>query len=255
MTHSATLHRKRQLLGIALATNLGILGTFKYSAFLVRNLDHALACVRLPVHLPVPQFFLPVGISFFTFEALSYIIDVYRGRMEPANSLVDFALFLAFFPRMVAGPIMRAANFLPQCAIPSRLNWDAIGDGLALLTIGIFEKAVLADALFAPVAALEIQIATIRQVAGKIRARGGGVLFFRMISSTPVREVERARFPDPAYWEVFRAKVGFPCLSYQDIAGLDQFICPEGAHLDKTDAPAFTAILGNYLVRQKVLPP
>ncbi len=144
--------RKRFLLGVSLAANLGLLSVFKYSAFMVTNLDHALAQAGVPYRFPAPHLLLPIGISFYTFEALSYTIDVYRGKMQPTRSLLDFALFIAFFPRMVAGPIMRAELFLPQCEQPHRIKWDETGEGLTLLCFGLFEKVVLADGVFAPVA-------------------------------------------------------------------------------------------------------
>ena len=150
--------RKRLWLGLSLTTNLGLLAAFKYSAFLVTNLNAAFAHATfahasLPgFHLPVPHLLLPIGISFYTFEALSYTIDVYRGKLEPTRSLLDFALFITFFPRMVAGPIMRAELFLPQCEAPHRVRLDDLGQGLTLLLFGLFEKVVLADGIFAPVA-------------------------------------------------------------------------------------------------------
>ena len=144
--------RKRLWLTLSLTTNLGLLAAFKYSAFLATNLNSTFTRFSLPLHLPVPHLLLPIGISFYTFEALSYTIDVYRGKMEPTRSLLDFALFITFFPRMVAGPIMRAELFLPQCAAPRPVPLDEIGQGLTLLLFGLFEKVVLADGVFAPVA-------------------------------------------------------------------------------------------------------
>ncbi len=98
--------------------------------------------------------------------------------------------------------------------------------------------------------AFEQRVAEIRRLAEKIRGRGGQVLFLRMISSTPVREVESARFPDAAYWDVFRRTVGVPCLNYADDPALSRFTCAEGVHLDQSDAPAFTAALADLLKRQ-----
>ena len=144
--------RKRVWLGLSLTTNLGLLAAFKYSAFFATNLNATFAGVGLPLRLPVPHLLLPIGISFYTFEALSYTIDVYRGKMQPTRSLLDFALFITFFPRMVAGPIMRAELFLPQCERPHRVRLDELGEGLTLLLFGLFEKVVLADGVFAPVA-------------------------------------------------------------------------------------------------------
>ncbi len=101
--------------------------------------------------------------------------------------------------------------------------------------------------------AFENRVAEIRGLAEKIRSRGGQVLFIRMISSPPIREVENARFPDALYWNVFRRNVGFPCLNYADVPGLDHFICPEGVHLDQSEAPAFTAVLADAIAGRNLL--
>ena len=90
-----------------------MLAVFKYSDFLVTNLDEFFARTGLPLHLPVPHLLLPIGISFYTFEALSYTIDVYRGKMQPTRSLLDFALFITFFPRLVAGAHHAGGTFPP----------------------------------------------------------------------------------------------------------------------------------------------
>jgi D-alanyl-lipoteichoic acid acyltransferase DltB (MBOAT superfamily) len=94
---------------------------------------------------------LPVGLSFFTFQSLSYTIDVYRRTIKPADSFVDFALFVSFFPVLLAGPLLRAANFLPQCAQTRRATGPEFGWGLSLFTLGLFMKVTLADHLLAPV--------------------------------------------------------------------------------------------------------
>src|SRR5262249_47996379 len=99
-----------------------------------------------------PSIVLPLGISFYTFETISYLVDVYRSRIEPWDSFLDYALFLTFFPHLVAGPIVRADDFLPQCRRPRRPSADQMGRGLALMLIGLFEKVVLADGVLAPVA-------------------------------------------------------------------------------------------------------
>ncbi len=102
-------------------------------------------------------------------------------------------------------------------------------------------------------AAFERRVAEIRSLAERIRERGGQVLFIRMISSTPVREVESARFPDAAYWDIFRRNVGFPCFDCAAEPALNRFTCVEGVHLDQSDAPAFTAALADALERQSLL--
>jgi D-alanyl-lipoteichoic acid acyltransferase DltB (MBOAT superfamily) len=98
-----------------------------------------------------PSIVLPLGISFYTFETISYLVDVYRQRIKPWKSFLDYALFLTFFPHLVAGPIVRAYDFLPQCIEPKRASRDQLGWGVCLLIVGLFEKVFLADGLLAPV--------------------------------------------------------------------------------------------------------
>ena len=134
-------------------SNLGLLAYFKYAGFVAENLARALAFVGVDWWSPSPpNVLLPIGISFYTFEALSYTIDVYRGVLPPARRFLDYALFMSFFPRLVAGPIMRAAQFLPQAEHPRRASRDDMGWGLTLVVLGLWEKIVLADGLLAPVA-------------------------------------------------------------------------------------------------------
>ena len=90
---------------------------------------------------------LPVGISFYTFQTLSYTIDVYRRELEPEKDFFDFALFVAFFPQLVAGPIERAKNLLPNIANPRTLSWDAFSRGVVLCLLGLIKKIVIADGL------------------------------------------------------------------------------------------------------------
>ena len=143
--------RRRALLVVSLVSNLGLLGFFKYGGFLLANFQ--LAAAALGVHYAPPHWdlVLPVGISFYTFASLSYTIDVYRREIRADCGLADYALFVSFFPHLVAGPIVRASLLLPQIAEPRRASADQIGWGLSLLVIGLFQKAVLADAVLAPV--------------------------------------------------------------------------------------------------------
>ncbi len=143
--------RRRALLMVSLASNLGLLGFFKYGGFLLANFQ--LAAAAFGIHYVAPQWdlVLPVGISFYTFASLSYTIDVYRREIRGDCGLADYALFVSFFPHLVAGPIVRASLLLPQIAEPRRASADQIGWGLSLLVIGLFQKAVLADVVFAPV--------------------------------------------------------------------------------------------------------
>ena len=134
------------LIWLAVAFNLGLLGWFKYYGFFVTSVEGALARVGLTTGLPLLDIVLPVGISFFTFQALSYVIDVYRGTIEPVGRL-DFAVYLAFFPQLVAGPIVRASEFLPQLERRRRLDADAASRAAVLICGGLFKKVVVSSAL------------------------------------------------------------------------------------------------------------
>jgi len=138
------VYRKR-LVTTSIVVNLGILGFFKYFNFFVASFTDAMASLGWQVDALTLNIILPVGISFYTFQTLSYSVDVYRKKMPAADSLLDFGVFVAFFPQLVAGPIERAARFLPQVQQPRRLSagqWEA---GLYLLVWGLFKKVVLAD--------------------------------------------------------------------------------------------------------------
>jgi D-alanyl-lipoteichoic acid acyltransferase DltB (MBOAT superfamily) len=144
--------KRRLWLSISLVANFGFLGFFKYGNFLLENVTSACAAMHIAYAPPHLDILLPVGISFYTFHTLSYTIDVYRGELKPVKSFRDFALFVAFFPQLVAGPIVRARNFLfqleaPPAPVPGRFAW-----GLFLMTVGLFQKVVVADTLLAPVA-------------------------------------------------------------------------------------------------------
>jgi alginate O-acetyltransferase complex protein AlgI len=142
---------RRVLLTLSLVSNLGLLGFFKYSGFLLENFQRALAAFGVDYQPPEWNVVLPVGISFYTFASLSYTIDVYRREIRSDWRLSDYALFVSFFPHLVAGPIVRASVLLPQMEQPRQATRDQLGWGLCLLCAGLFQKAVLADALFAPI--------------------------------------------------------------------------------------------------------
>lgn len=144
---------RRCLLMVSLLSNLGVLAFFKYSKFAATVFSDCVALFGIAYEAPEWSIILPVGISFFTFQSMSYTLDVYHGRMKPGRSLVDFALYVTFFPQLVAGPIVRASEFLPQCENERRASRNQIGWGLCLLVIGIFQKTV-ADGFLAPVADL-----------------------------------------------------------------------------------------------------
>jgi alginate O-acetyltransferase complex protein AlgI len=141
---------KRLFLIGSLVINLGSLAFFKYGNFLLENLVMLLKTVGIDYNYPHPNIILPVGISFYTFQTLSYTLDVYFGRTEPWHSFLDYALYITFFPQLVAGPIVRADNFLQQCESKKMLALNNLTWGFSLITLGLFEKVVVADALLAP---------------------------------------------------------------------------------------------------------
>lgn len=149
MWNSGSDRARRTCLTVSLCANLGVLSYFKYGSFALENfvaLMHALGVEYKPAPSSIV---LPVGISFYTFETLSYTLDVYRRKLKPAASLLDFGLFVSFFPHLVAGPIVRAADFLYQLEHERFIEARRLGWGLFMMTLGLFEKMVLADSLLA----------------------------------------------------------------------------------------------------------
>ncbi len=138
--------RRRFLLWVSLAVNLGMLGFFKYGQFLLASFSELVAMAGIVYVPPELGIILPIGISFYTFQTLSYTIDVYLRRADPEESFLDFALFVTFFPQLVAGPIVRPHQLIPQFKQPVVATRNQLFWGLFLLTIGLFEKVVLADA-------------------------------------------------------------------------------------------------------------
>ena len=137
--------RKRALIA-AVAFDLGLLAVFKYLSFFVSETDNALDSIGLGSSIPLVQIVLPIGISFFTFQAISYVVDVYRGE-TPAASLVDVAILQAFFPHLVAGPIVRANELLPQLRTPRDPRAVLAGPAIFLIVGGLLKKTVIADEL------------------------------------------------------------------------------------------------------------
>ena len=135
----------RQLMVLNLLFNLGILGVFKYYNFFTENFSLLLHTVGLKTDLPTLNIILPVGISFYTFQALSYTIDVYRRQLRATTDPVEFFAFISFFPQLVAGPIERATNLLPQFQRPRTFDYDKATDGLKQMLWGFFKKIVVAD--------------------------------------------------------------------------------------------------------------
>ncbi len=144
--------RRKAWLVISLVVNLGFLGFFKYGQFALQNWQWLMSLVGVS-YTPAPwNILLPVGISFYTFHSMSYTLDIYLKRVEPIRSLFDFALFVTFFTQLVAGPILRTADLVPQFATPRTATRDQLLWGLALMTLGLFEKVVLADGALGPTA-------------------------------------------------------------------------------------------------------
>ncbi len=142
---SASPASRRRWLWVSLVSNLGLLGAFKYYDFFAAGLSTLLASVGLGVSLPLLKVVLPIGISFYTFQSLSYTLDVYWGRMPPVRRLTDFALFVSFFPHLVAGPIMLARDLIPQLERPKRPSAIQVREGAFLVLYGLFQKVVIAD--------------------------------------------------------------------------------------------------------------
>jgi D-alanyl-lipoteichoic acid acyltransferase DltB (MBOAT superfamily) len=132
--------KRYSLMILSLVTNLGMLGYYKYT-----NFFHEIFSAFAEINFQPLDIFLPVGISFFTFQSLSYTLDVYRKKLKPASSLLDYAFFVSFFPQLVAGPIVRAADFLPQIHQPTFVTKQMLGRGLFLICTGLFKKAVISD--------------------------------------------------------------------------------------------------------------
>jgi alginate O-acetyltransferase complex protein AlgI len=152
--HGATTPRRRKrFLLISLGANLLPLLYFKYAEFILGTLAHGSRWLGIPFDPALPAVTLPIGISFYTFHGLSYTLDVYFKTSSPAKSFLDYALYVTFFPHLVAGPILRASHFLPQLEQPKRANASQLGWGIALFSLGIFQKNALADTFLAPIAA------------------------------------------------------------------------------------------------------
>jgi D-alanyl-lipoteichoic acid acyltransferase DltB (MBOAT superfamily) len=143
--------RRKWICGIAVAGDLLALGIFKYYAFFVQDVGDALDAVSLGLPLPLLTIALPIGVSFFTFQAITYVVDVKRRDTEPASTL-DVAVYISFFPHLVAGPIVRASEFLPQLRTPRDPSRVAVGAGIALIALGLIKKVAIADTLAREVA-------------------------------------------------------------------------------------------------------
>lgn len=136
---------RKKYLWFSLISNFGVLIFFKYVNFLNDSINEVIHLMGSPIHLPSLEILLPVGISFYSFQAVSYSIDVYRGHMKAETSLGQFALFISFFPQLVAGPIERPRHLLPQFKKEKTFSYDLVATGLRLMTWGFFKKVVIAD--------------------------------------------------------------------------------------------------------------
>ncbi|MGB0766092.1 MAG: MBOAT family O-acyltransferase [Phycisphaeraceae bacterium] len=144
--HATDAERRRKwLLYLSLAANLGMLGFFKYFDFFAESVRSGLESLGMQANPVLLEVVLPVGISFYTFQTLSYTIDIYRRKLEPTRDFMAFALFVSFFPQLVAGPIERASHLLPQMLRPRRVHLTEAHAGLYLILWGLFKKIVIAD--------------------------------------------------------------------------------------------------------------
>jgi alginate O-acetyltransferase complex protein AlgI len=151
MDQTESVFRRRVLLGVSLVANLSLLVYFKYMNFFLGSVGDALNAVGASAHMPLLEVILPIGISFYTFEAINYTVDVYRRKVPAERNLFHFLLFITFFPHLIAGPIVRARDFLPQIRRPKHWDWLRMQLGMQLFLIGLVKKIVIADrmAIFA----------------------------------------------------------------------------------------------------------
>lgn len=147
--------RKRNLLlWISMGINLGLLGFFKYYNFFAQSFVDAFSLFGQPLNASTLNIILPVGISFYTFQTMSYTLDIYRRKFEPTKDILAFLAFVSFFPQLVAGPIERASHLLPQFFVPKKFDYALASDGLKKMLWGLFMKVVVADRLGLYVAAI-----------------------------------------------------------------------------------------------------
>ena len=143
----ARSERKRRWLWVSIANNLVVLGLFKYGQFATDNVNALLSALNVPYLLSAPGILLPAGLSFYLFQSMGYVIDSYRGTIERETSFVRYATFVAFFPRLLAGPIERAGNLLPQLRQTPKITASDFSDGRSLFVVGLFKKVALANYL------------------------------------------------------------------------------------------------------------
>jgi alginate O-acetyltransferase complex protein AlgI len=146
ISREALITRRRALLIVSLCINLGLLGFFKYCNFFIDSFTTLLTTLGVQ-HVPLVllKIILPPGISFYTFQEIAYVVDVYKGDLAPSRSFLDYGLFITLFPHLIAGPIQRPSHLLPQVQRPRTFNDRAFFDGCALIISGLFRKTVIAD--------------------------------------------------------------------------------------------------------------
>jgi D-alanyl-lipoteichoic acid acyltransferase DltB (MBOAT superfamily) len=144
VSRTVAARARQRIVTLAVIANLAVLGFFKYYDFFIDSLADLLLTLGLQRDLPMLEIILPIGISFFTFQGISYVVDVNRGHVKAVESPLDLFLFISFFPQLVAGPIVRAADFLPQLAEPPRLDRTAAVYGFILILAGMMKKTVVA---------------------------------------------------------------------------------------------------------------
>ncbi|MFK5956872.1 MAG: MBOAT family O-acyltransferase [Planctomycetota bacterium] len=144
--------QRKWWLWLSLAVNFGLLGTFKYMGFFVESANALLEAIGMHGNIHTLKLILPVGISFYTFQTLSYSLDIYFRKIKPHDSALDFALFVGFFPQLVAGPIVRARDFLPQLKSNPMPTTDDLKMGIYHILSGLFKKVIIADVLGADLA-------------------------------------------------------------------------------------------------------
>ena len=139
--------RRKQLLFLSLIVNLGFLAYFKYFNFFVGSFQEVLLSIGITPSFNLLHIIMPAGISFYTFQSMSYTIDVYYKKIPVEKDFIKFATFISFFPQLVAGPIVRAKEFLPQFSMDKKFNWDRFNSGMGQVIWGFFKKLVVADSL------------------------------------------------------------------------------------------------------------
>lgn len=145
MSQCKSLIEKKIWFWLSVSVNIGFLGIFKYYNFFINTFTEALHDIGIQAHYNTLQIILPVGISFYTFHGLSYVIDIYYNRIKPERNFVDYSLFVCFFPLLVAGPIERATHLLPQITRKRKFSYNVAVDGLRQILWGLFKKIVIAD--------------------------------------------------------------------------------------------------------------